>query len=26
LIEAQAAVDRHSQETLTAGCTYPGLR
>jgi hypothetical protein len=26
LIEARAAVDRHGQETLTAGCTYPGLR
>ncbi|VXA96422.1 Uncharacterized domain protein [Arthrobacter sp. 9AX] len=24
LIEAKAAVERHSQETLTAGCTYPG--
>jgi hypothetical protein len=24
LIEAKAAVERHAQETLTAGCTYPG--
>jgi len=26
LVEARAAVERHSQETLTAGCTYPGAR
>ncbi|MET1088541.1 MAG: hypothetical protein ABWY04_15710 [Arthrobacter sp.] len=24
LTEAKAAVARHSQETFTAGCTYPG--
>jgi hypothetical protein len=26
LIEAKAAVERHSQETFTAGCTNPGMR
>jgi hypothetical protein len=26
LIEAKAAVEQHSQETFTAGCTYPGAR
>lgn len=26
LVEAKSAVERHSQETFTAGCTYPGLR
>jgi hypothetical protein len=26
LIEARFAVERHSQETFTAGCTYPGMR
>ena len=26
LIEARAAVERHSQETFTAGCTNPGMR
>jgi hypothetical protein len=25
-VEARAAVERHSQETLTAGCTNPGMR
>lgn len=25
LIEAKAAVERHSQETFTAGCTNPGI-
>jgi hypothetical protein len=24
LIEARAAVERHGQETFTAGCTYAG--
>jgi hypothetical protein len=24
LTEARAAVERHSQETFTTGCTYPG--
>jgi uncharacterized membrane protein YdfJ with MMPL/SSD domain len=26
LIEARAAVEQHSQETLTAGCTSPAVR
>jgi hypothetical protein len=24
MIEAKAAVERHGQESFTAGCTYPG--